>query len=82
MIAFTLQRLIKVDVESRTRAAHGERSPDRLAQRNAYGNRDLETRVGNVELRTPKLRKGSYFPTFLEPRRLAEKLIAAVVQDA
>jgi putative transposase len=82
MIGFTAQRLMELEVESRTGAAHGERSPDRTNHRNGYRDRSWETRAGTVELRIPKLRKGSYFPGFLEPRRMAEKALAAVVQEA
>jgi len=82
MIGFTAQRLMELEVEGLTGAGHGERSPDRINQRNGYRDRDWETRAGLVELRIPKLRKGSYFPAFLEPRRMAEKALAAVVQEA
>jgi putative transposase len=82
MIGFTAQRLMALEVEGKTGAAYGERSAERLAQRNGYRDRLWETRAGTVELRIPKLRKGSYFPVFLEPRRLAEKALTAVVQEA
>ena len=82
MIGFAAQRLMELEVGGLTGAAQAEKHPWRLAQRNGYRDRSWETRAGTVELRIPKLRKGSYFPGFLEPRRMAEKALTAVVQEA
>ena len=82
MIGFAAQRLMELEIENLTGAGYGEKSAERLVQRNGYRERDWQTRAGLVELRIPKLRKGSYFPGFLEPRRMAEKALSAVVQEA
>jgi putative transposase len=82
MIGFAAKRLMELEVGGLTGAAYGEKDVERRVQRNGYRDRDWETRAGTVELRIPKLRKGSYFPGFLEPRRMAEKALTAVIQEA
>ena len=82
MIQFVAQRMMEMDTESLCAAAYAERSPDRANSRNGYRERLWETRAGSVDLKIPKLRKGSYFPGFLEPRRTGEKALAAVIQEA
>ena len=83
MLAFAADRLMDAEVQARTGAAHGERDPAaRLVQRNGYRERGWDTRAGRIDLEIPRLRKGSYFPSFLEPRRTAEKALTAVIQEA
>ena len=82
MIGFTAECLMALEVEGLAGTAHSERSPDRITYRNGYRDRVWETGAGTVELKIPKLRKGSYFPGFLEPRRMAEKTLTAVIQEA
>ncbi|MFC5696276.1 transposase, partial [Pseudomonas sp. GCM10022186] len=82
MIQFVAQRMMELDVEALCGAGFGVKSNERSNSRNGYRDRLWQTRAGDVELRIPKLRQGSYFPPFLEPRRTAEKALAAVIQEA
>ena len=82
MLAFAAERLMNLEVETLTGAPTGVRSADRLTHRNGYRERAWDTRAGRINLAIPKLRKGSYFPAFLEPRRTAEKALTAVIQEA
>jgi transposase-like protein len=78
-----LQLLMEADVEGLIGAGRHERSPDRQTYRNGYRERALDTRLGTLQLRIPKLRTGpSYFPPFLEPRKTSEKALVAVIQEA
>lgn len=82
MLGFVADRLMALDVDQRCGAGKHERHAERANHRNGYRARRWETRAGTVDLKIPKLRRGSYFPEFLEPRRAAEKAMAAVVQEA
>src|ERR671912_2265567 len=77
-----LQLLMEADAEGLIGAGRHERSPERLNYRNGYRDRTLDTRLGALQLRVPKLRQGSYFPPFLEPRKVSEKALVAVIQEA
>jgi transposase-like protein len=77
-----LQLLMETDVEGLIGAGRYERSPERLNYRNGFRERALDTRLGTLQLRVPKLRQGSYFPPFLEPRKVSEKALVAVIQEA
>lgn len=80
MLAFAAERMMEMEIEAKTGAAAGTRSPERLNHRNGYRERAWDTRAGRIELAIPKLRKGSYFPSFLEPHRTAEKALVAVIR--
>jgi putative transposase len=77
-----LQLLMEADAEGLIGAGRHERSSERLNYRNGYRDRTLDTRLGSLQLRIPKLRQGSYFPAFLEPRKVSERALVAVIQEA
>ena len=77
-----VEGIMDAEVSAQIGAQHGERNPERLTHRNGYRSRDWDTRVGTMELRIPKVREGSYFPSLLEPRRRSEKALLAVIQQA
>jgi transposase-like protein len=76
------QALMELEVEDHVGAARHERTATRTGQRNGYRARDWDTRVGTIDLRVPRVRDGSFFPSILEPRKRAERALAAVVQEA
>ena len=77
-----VQLLMETDVEGMIGAGRHERTPDRQTYRNGFRDRALDTRLGTLQLRIPKLRQGSYFPPFLDPRKTSEKALVAVIQEA
>ena len=77
-----VEGIMDAEVSSRIGAEYGERSPERVTQRNGYRSRAWDTRVGAMDLHIPKLREGSYFPSLLEPRRRSERALLAVIQQA
>ncbi len=76
------QALLEAEVTAHVGAGRHERTPERMGQRNGYRERQWDTRVGTIDLKVPRVRDGSYFPSLLEPRRRAERALAAVVQEA
>jgi transposase-like protein len=81
-VQMMMQMLIELEVSQQIGAERYERSPNRKTQRNGYRTRTWETRVGEIPLRIPKVREGTYFPSLLEPRRRSERALLAVIQEA
>ena len=79
---FMLNRIMEADVAQRINADRHERTDERETYRNGFRDRQFNTRLGTLDLRIPKLREGTYFPPFLEARRLSEKALNAVIQEA
>jgi putative transposase len=82
IVRWTIQELMEAEVSAQIGAGRYERSGERVTQRNGYRERPWDTRVGTLELQIPKLRQGSYFPSWLEPRRRAEQALVAVIAEA
>src|SRR5215467_1520367 len=80
-LSWVVQQLMEAEVSELIGAERGERSPERLTHRNGYRERTWSTRAGEIELAIPKIRRGSYFPSFLEPRK-SEQALVSVVQEA
>jgi putative transposase len=81
-LSWVVQQLMEAEVSELIGAERGERSEERLTHRNGYRPRRWDTRAGELELAIPKLRRGSYFPSFLEPRKRSEQALVSVVQEA
>jgi transposase-like protein len=81
-VAWLVGELMEAEVSAQIGAELGEVSPERVTHRNGYRPRPWQTRAGEIELAIPKLRSGSYFPSFLEPRKRSERALVAVVQEA
>src|SRR4051812_10938519 len=76
------EALMELEVSRHVGAERHERTPERTGQRNGYREREWDTRVGTLELRVPRVRDGSYFPSLLDPRKRGERALVAVVQGA
>src|SRR5687767_12310098 len=81
-VRLVAQELMEAEVSELIGAQRGERTDDRVTHRNGYRPRRWDTRAGEIELQIPKIRQGSYFPSFLQPRKRSEQALVSVVQQA
>jgi transposase-like protein len=81
LVTTIVHEVMEVEVRAKTGAGYGEHNTERATHRNGYRERQRTTPVGDIDLHIPKLRDGSYFPSFLDPRRRAEKALVGVIQD-
>jgi transposase-like protein len=82
MVRWAVQELMEAEVTAQIGAGRYERTDERSTQRNGYRPRTWDTRVGSLELQIPKLRQGTYFPSWLEPRRRVEQALVVVIAEA